>query len=168
MNKSAIIGWSKPNSASVNKLPKAYEACWASSMTQGRRQGCFLGTCLLEAVFGDDAAKLAELCGCGISPHSESMQVPWLSLWLSGVNTRAFLWFHLSPAERPTVVCKRWMHMLSALFAVLPPQLHGLLCVLLASLSQTCCHKTYLLPGAYQALEEARTAVGPRGAQWRL
>lgn len=30
--------------------------------------GGFQGTCLLEAVFRDDAANLSGLCGCGISP----------------------------------------------------------------------------------------------------
>lgn len=44
-------------------------------------------------MFGDDAAKLAELCGCGVSPHCvlRPSQVHLPSSWLSRRNTNAFL-----------------------------------------------------------------------------
>lgn len=97
---------------------------------------------------------------------SESMQVHWLSSWLSRANTGAFLWLQLTSAERCVLVCKGCTHVFSALPALWPPQLRRVLCVLLASLSQACYHKT-----CYQVLtrplKEARTAVGPRGEQWR-
>lgn len=57
MDKSAIIAWSKPTSARVNKLWKALRRLGVlQTWLSGRRGGCFQGTCLLEAVFGGDAA----------------------------------------------------------------------------------------------------------------
>lgn len=75
--------------------------------------GCFQGTSLLEAVFRDGAAKLAELCGRGISPHCvlRPSQVHCPSSQLLKRNTIAFLWCQLPPAERCGLVCKGCTHM---------------------------------------------------------
>lgn len=100
--------WSRSTSASVNKLPKALTKLAVLQTWLIGGGGCVQGTCLLEAVFRDDAAKRAELCGRGISPHCvlRPPQVNRPSAWLVRRNTSTFIRRQLPPAERPALASK--------------------------------------------------------------